>query len=1112
MPGIMGTVLILAITFLLVSSFSPVVTSAPARDTTLSNPASSVLKDSPGRLHVTSTLPYPFHGVDRSGTEYACIVGWGYGVGPYNLTGVQEMRAWNVTAVRIPLNEDCWLGINVAGTAAANYSGAGYRAFIVSYVDLLESQGIRPILCLFAVAPGTSVSNVLGQPMVDEDHGPAFWASLASTFRNDSLVIFDLFNEPHDISWSCWLNGCVQTYTNPSWQTAGMQQLVDVVRAAGATTQLLMLGGLDWANDLSEWMSNEPTDPAGPGLLAASLHAYNWKTCASSVCWDLFYSPIIKAGIPFVTGELGENDCNTSYSFIDSYFSWAEPLGVPYLGWSWNPAPPSTCPVLISNYTGTPYLAYGVEFRKHLLGFPAPSLVTPSVPQAVVARPENSSVLVSWSPPASAGTWPVDSYTIAWGTSSGSLTSNFTTSTASVTSYRVQGLTNDQTYYFSVSAVNPIGSGPRSTPIAAIPVADLASSAAASPLSGLAPLTVSFTGKASGGELPLTYLWIFGDGGHTSTAQDPSHTYNTTGSFSVSFAVADSRGNTSTSHLNVTVTSIPQLTATIQAAPTSGSFPLTVSFSSTVSGGTPAYSYAWNFGDGSPGSSAPAPAHLYNSSGTFEVEFSARDSGALTVVRYTNITASNAVVTLDSIAVSPPSSVVQSGSYVPFSAVPSCTPGACPSGLSYSWSLTSSLGTLSAYTGQNVDFIAGTSAGTVGLFVNATLGAATVEGSAIITVSTSTTSTLSSISVSPSSTTMAPGSVQDFAATPACTSKCPVSGISYTWALTSSTIGSINVPTGVAINFTAGSTAGSAGLFVNATLNGTTQGTHALITVTSSAITLASLSMSPTTPTLSPAGTRTFTATPSCKGGACPSSGISYQWALSAGSLGSLAGTGASVKFTAGSTAGTVGIFVNASLGGISAGSSTVITITGATEPVLSGVSIDPPSLGLLGGEGQTFSASPECTGGACSSSVTYIWSLSNSLGSLSTNSGTSTTFTAADSSGTVDLNVSATLNGISVRASAVISITSAGSGTGGGGGGSLSGASMWFFIIAIAAAVIATAVAILLRRGGKGPEPSPLPPWGLPQEAGVTIPAPQWQDSQNEGTRCSLYPSERYT
>ena len=87
--------------------------------------------------------------------------------------------------------------------------------------------------------------------MPDQDHTPAFWRSAASTFKGDHALIFDLFNEPYEVDWSCWLHGCEipASSTWPAYRAAGMQELVDIVRSTGAR-QPLLLGGLNYASNL----------------------------------------------------------------------------------------------------------------------------------------------------------------------------------------------------------------------------------------------------------------------------------------------------------------------------------------------------------------------------------------------------------------------------------------------------------------------------------------------------------------------------------------------------------------------------------------------------------------------------------------------------------------------------------------------------------------------------------------------------------------------------------------------------------------------------------------------------------------------------------------------
>jgi hypothetical protein len=296
--------------------------------------------------------PIRLLGVNRSGAEYACISGWGFFDGPSDDASVAAMASWHINAVRVPLNEDCWLGIN--GVAPA-YAGANYQDAIVSYVNLLHRHNLFAILNLHWNAPGTQLATGQ-QPMADADHSPAFWQSVATTFKNDPAVIFDLFNEPHGISWSCLRDGC----DSLGWQAAGMQSLVDAVRGTGAT-QPLMIAGLDWSNDLSQWLQYAPTDPRH--ALVASYHLYNWNPCSSLACWNSSLIPVAHR-VPLVTGELGEGDC--AHGFIDGYMAWADAHRVSYVAWSWNTASCEAQPALIAAYDGTP-TNFGIGFRDHLL-------------------------------------------------------------------------------------------------------------------------------------------------------------------------------------------------------------------------------------------------------------------------------------------------------------------------------------------------------------------------------------------------------------------------------------------------------------------------------------------------------------------------------------------------------------------------------------------------------------------------------------------------------------------------------------------------------------------------------------------------------------------------
>lgn len=304
------------------------------------------------RLVNQAGSPIRLLGVNRSGTEYMCLNS-GIFYGPSGIGSVKAMAAWDVNAVRIPLNEDCWLGIN---GVRPRYSGMRYRAAIKRYVGLLNAEGIVAILDLHWNAPGGNLATGQ-QVMADQSHSPTFWSSVATSFKAVPDVVFDLYNEAWGVSWTCWLDGC---HAPTGWKTAGMQELVNSVRKVGAT-QPIMVGGLNHASDLSDWLHYMPKDPEHQ--LIASVHVYNTGGCNNVGCWTSVLQPIAKV-VPLVTGEMGEFDCGQN--FIDSYMAWADREGISYLGWAWDAKwSCSAGPSLINTWSGAP-TRFGEGLKHHL--------------------------------------------------------------------------------------------------------------------------------------------------------------------------------------------------------------------------------------------------------------------------------------------------------------------------------------------------------------------------------------------------------------------------------------------------------------------------------------------------------------------------------------------------------------------------------------------------------------------------------------------------------------------------------------------------------------------------------------------------------------------------
>lgn len=165
----------------------------------------------------------------------------------------------------------------------------------------------------------------------------------------------------------------------------------------------------------------------------------------------------------------------------------------------------------------------------------------------------------------------------------------------------------------------------------------LGASASGSPASGQAPLTVNFSGRATGGVSPYTYSWNFGDG-QSSTSQNPSHTYTLTDSYVATLTVKDSQGAQASDSMTVSVTQTADpLTVLASASPTAGLAPLSVSFTGSASGGTSPYSYSWDFGDGG-SSTTQNSSHTYTAIGNYTATLTVTDASSDKAVSPVGIT------------------------------------------------------------------------------------------------------------------------------------------------------------------------------------------------------------------------------------------------------------------------------------------------------------------------------------------------------------------------------------------------------------------------------------------------------------------------------------------
>ena len=289
-----------------------------------------------------------FHGVDRPSLEWSSK-GQNLSADDFLL-----MATWKANVVRVALNQDFWL-------ADSPFADAGYPARVDSVIGWAEAAGMDVILDLHWSDQGTLGSCDPGnggcQQLMADANSKTFWSEVAARYKGDGRVLFELYNEPHDVPWPTWQNG---GGTSQGWTAVGMQQLYDAVRAAGADN-IVIAGGLGWAFDLSQ----VPTYRINGYNVMYATHPYDTPDRPEQRWWPAF--GFLTATDPVIITEFGDGGgtCATQYSA--DLIAYADLHAASWTAWAWFPG---GCgfPSLIADWTGTP-APVGAVVRAALLGY-----------------------------------------------------------------------------------------------------------------------------------------------------------------------------------------------------------------------------------------------------------------------------------------------------------------------------------------------------------------------------------------------------------------------------------------------------------------------------------------------------------------------------------------------------------------------------------------------------------------------------------------------------------------------------------------------------------------------------------------------------------------------
>jgi aryl-phospho-beta-D-glucosidase BglC (GH1 family) len=327
------------------------------------------------------------------GVNTACLEWTSNGEGHILDTVKTAITDWHVNHIRLPLAQDRWFGKAPEQTDG----GKSYRALVDQVVDLCTRNGCYILLDLHWSNAG-EWGKQIGQHVMPDQNSVTFWRDLASTYKNHPAVLFDLYNEPHDISWDIWLKGGKVTERayrrNPqkTYDAVGMQTLLDTVRETGAKN-VVIAGGLDWSYDMSGFLQGKQlSDPTGNGVIYAN-HAYPFKG-------DTVEKWIVKMEkatqtLPVIVSEFGaEGRPGTGPNRNQRGEEWVRRVlqALEDHKWNWTAwdLHPAAGPRLVSDWKYTPTPTFGKWVKEALLGTLSPYAPPPASP-TTTAPPASSS-------------------------------------------------------------------------------------------------------------------------------------------------------------------------------------------------------------------------------------------------------------------------------------------------------------------------------------------------------------------------------------------------------------------------------------------------------------------------------------------------------------------------------------------------------------------------------------------------------------------------------------------------------------------------------------------------------------------------------------------------
>ncbi len=229
---------------------------------------------------------------------------------------------WHISLLRLPLLTSdcncpraiCW----TIGNIAINSSNAAYIAAADSIIKWCRDNHIYVMLDGWHEGgQGNTTGNFSSTVKA--------WALMADRYKNQDHIIWEIFNEPHNVSWSAWVPMA--------------QQLIDTIRARNPVSKVIVAATANW-----DQQADVTTLKIARDKIVYSWHPYSGVYGSiGATTWEQRFGFIMTSGVaPVMNTEWGFTSAQDSANYGTQLIQYMKSKGISWTGWcyssDWGPA------------------------------------------------------------------------------------------------------------------------------------------------------------------------------------------------------------------------------------------------------------------------------------------------------------------------------------------------------------------------------------------------------------------------------------------------------------------------------------------------------------------------------------------------------------------------------------------------------------------------------------------------------------------------------------------------------------------------------------------------------------------------------------------------------